>query len=95
MTSAQRAKLRSAAMSIEPTTQIGKNGVTDTLLRQIDEQLAARELIKISVLKCADLSAKDIAEDIAKDSNAQLVQVLGSKITLYRKNVEKNRFEID
>ena len=51
MTSAERAKLRSLAMTIEPTTHIGKNGVGDTLIKQIDEQLESRELIKISVLK--------------------------------------------
>jgi RNA-binding protein len=84
MTSAERAKLRSLAMTIEPTTHIGKNGVGDTLIKQIDEQLESRELIKISVLKNADLSAKEIAEELAVSSKSQVVQVLGSKITLYR-----------
>lgn len=84
MTSAERAKLRSLAMTIEPTTHIGKNGVGDTLIKQIDEQLESRELIKISVLKNADLSAKEIAEELAVLSKSQVVQVLGSKITLYR-----------
>ena len=71
-------------MTIEPTTHIGKNGVGDTLIKQIDEQLESRELIKISVLKNADLSAKEIAEELAVSSKSQVVQVLGSKITLYR-----------
>ena len=84
MTSAERAKMRSSAMTIEPTTHIGKNGVGDTLIKQIDEQLESRELIKISVLKNADLSAKEIAEELAVSSKSQVVQVLGSKITLYR-----------
>ncbi len=84
MTSAERAKLRSLAMTIEPTTHIGKNGVGDTLIKQIDEQLESRELIKVSVLKNADFSAKEIAEEIAVSSKSQVVQVLGSKITLYR-----------
>lgn len=84
MTSAERAKLRSLAMTMEPTTHIGKNGVGDTLIKQIDDQLESRELIKISVLKNADFSAKEIAETLAEQSNSQVVQVLGSKITLYR-----------
>lgn len=84
MTSAERAKLRSLAMTIEPTTHIGKNGVGDTLIKQIDEQLESRELIKVSVLKNADFSAKEIAEELAVSSKSQVVQVLGSKITLYR-----------
>ncbi|MDE6189240.1 MAG: ribosome assembly RNA-binding protein YhbY [Clostridia bacterium] len=94
MTSAERAKLRSAAMNIEPTTHIGKNGITDTLLKQIDEQLTARELIKVAVLRNAEYAAKEIAEDIAEQSGAQLVQVLGSKITIYRKNPQKNTYSI-
>ena len=84
MTSAERAKLRSLAMNIEPTTHIGKNGVGDTLLKQIDEQLDTRELIKIAVLRNADFSAKEIAEELAEKSKSEVVQVLGSKITLYR-----------
>lgn len=84
MTSAERAKLRSLAMNIEPTTHIGKNGISDTLLKQIDEQLDARELIKVAVLRNADFSAKEIAEELAENCKAQVVQVLGSKITLYR-----------
>ena len=84
MTSAERAKLRSLAMNIEPTTHIGKNGVSDMLIKQIDEQLDARELIKIAVLRNADFSAKEVAEELAEQSGSQVVQVLGSKITLYR-----------
>lgn len=84
MTSAERAKLRSLAMNIEPTTHIGKNGIGDALLKQLDEQLETRELIKIAVLRNADFSAKEVAEELALSSNAQVVQVLGSKITLYR-----------
>ena len=84
MTSAERAKLRSLAMNIEPTTHIGKNGIGDALLKQLDEQLETRELIKVAVLRNADFSAKEVAEELALSSNAQVVQVLGSKITLYR-----------
>ena len=84
MTSAERAKLRSLAMNIEPTTHIGKNGIGDALLKQLDEQLETRELIKVAVLRNADFSAKEVAEELARESKAQVVQVLGSKITLYR-----------
>ena len=84
MTSSQRATLRSLAMQMQPTTHIGKNGISDMLIKQIDEQLESRELIKIAVLQNADFSAKEIAEDLAQKSKSQVVQVLGSKITLYR-----------
>ncbi len=84
MNSSERAKLRSLAMNIEPTTHIGKNGISDTLIKQVDEQLETRELVKIAVLRNADVSAKEIAQEIADASAAQVVQVMGSKITLYR-----------
>ncbi|MDE6472046.1 MAG: ribosome assembly RNA-binding protein YhbY [Clostridia bacterium] len=84
MTSSQRASLRSLAMQMQPTTHIGKNGISETLIKQIDEQLESRELIKIAVLKNAEFSAKEIAEELAQSSGAEVVQVLGSKITLYR-----------
>ena len=84
MTSSQRAALRSLAMKMQPTTHIGKNGIGETLIKQIDEQLESRELIKVAVLQNAEFSAKEIAEELAQSANAEVVQVLGSKITLYR-----------
>ena len=84
MNSKERATFRSIAMNMQPTSHIGKNGITETVIQAIDEQLEAKELIKIVVLKNSDFSAKDIAQDIAQDTNSEVVQVLGQKITLYR-----------
>lgn len=84
MTTKERAKLRSIAMTIQPSTHIGKNGVTEEVLIQISEQLQAHELIKINVLKNADFGAKEVAQSIADAVVAQVVQVLGNKITLYK-----------
>ena len=90
MNSKERAKLRSIAMNMQPTSHIGKNGITETVIQAIDEQLEATELIKIVVLKNSDFSAKDIAQDIAQDTNSEVVQVLGQKITLYRYSNKDN-----
>ncbi len=84
MTSKQRAALRGIAMKMDPTAQVGKNGISDTLIKQIDDQLEAREMIKVSVLQNADLDARDVAEELAEATRAEVVQVLGFKITLYR-----------
>ncbi len=84
MTTKERAKLRSIAMTMQPTTHIGKNGLTDEVVIQITEQLQAHELIKINVLKNCDYTAKEIANDIAESAGAEVVQVLGNKITLYK-----------
>ena len=90
MTSKDRAKLRGIAMKMEPTAQVGKNGIIDTLIKQIDEQLEARELIKVSVLQNSELDAKAVANDLAAETGAEVVQVLGFKITLYRVSKKDN-----
>ena len=71
-------------MKLEPSTQVGKNGIGETLIKQVDEQLQSHELIKIAVLKNADVDAKDVAEELAEATSSEVVQVIGSKITLYR-----------
>lgn len=84
MNSNTRAKLRSIAMNVQPSTQVGKNGISDTLIRQIDEQLQSRELVKIAVLKNAEVDAGAVALELAEATSSEVVQVIGSKITLYR-----------
>lgn len=69
---------------MQPTTHIGKNGVTEEVIIQLTEQLQAHELVKINVLKNSDFSAKQIAEAVAESAGAEVVQVLGNKITLYK-----------
>ncbi len=84
MTTKERAKLRSIAMTMQPTTHIGKNGLTEEVVIQIVEQLQAHELVKVNVLKNCDFTAKEIAGDVAEAAGAEIVQVLGGKITLFK-----------
>lgn len=90
MNTSERAKLRSIAMTEKPITQVGKNGVTETILRQVDEQLTARELVKVSVLRNADDDVRTVAEQLASALGAEVVQTLGFKITLYRYSTAKD-----
>ena len=91
MTSKQRAYLKSLAMTMDPISQGGKASVTPELIGALEEAVAARELIKLSVLQnCAD-EPREIAEMIADRTRSQVVQVIGKKIVLYRENKdEKN-----
>lgn len=84
MTSKQRAYLRGLANSINPIFQIGKSGISDNLVKQLDDALESRELIKISVLRNAPDGVRDFAEEIAIATNSIVVQTVGNKITLYR-----------
>ena len=86
MTSKQRAYLKGLAMNLDPIYQVGKASVTPEFIEGIREALEKRELIKISVLKnCAD-DPKELAVLFAERSGAQVVQVIGKKIALYKES---------
>lgn len=86
MTSKQRAYLKGLAMNLDPIYQVGKASVTPEFIEGIREALEKRELIKISVLKnCAD-DPKELAVLIAERSGAQVVQMIGKKIVLYKES---------
>lgn len=89
MTSKQRAYLRSLANNIDAVFQVGKNGISDNFINQINDALEARELIKISVLETAPEEILEIANILANSTRSEIVQTMGSKITLYRAR-EKN-----
>ena len=91
MTTKQRAYLKSLAMTMEPIFQVGKNSITPELVGAVSEALAARELIKISVLKnCAD-DPKELAQILAERTRSQVVQVIGKKIVLYKEGKDKHK----
>lgn len=94
MTSKQRAYLKSIASTISPIFQIGKLGTSENLIKQLDDALEARELIKVSVLETAPVSVKLLGIEIAEKTNSILVQTIGSKIILYRKKKENSKIEL-
>ncbi len=86
ITTKQRAQLRGLANSIDTILQIGKGGISDTLIKQVDDALTARELIKMRVLENAPIFSREAAVELAEKLNADVVQVIGTKFSLYRKN---------
>ena len=94
MTSKQRAYLRGLANKIDAIFQIGKNGINDNLTKQLDDALEARELIKITTLETAPDSAKNLSFEIAERTNSIVVQVIGNKITLFRKKKKDSKIEL-
>ncbi len=94
MTSKQRAYLRGQANTLEAIFQIGKTGLTENLLAQLSDALEARELIKISVLETAPDTAKSLAIDIANSIDTEVIQVIGSKITLFRQKKKDSRYSL-
>lgn len=91
MTSKQRAYLKSLAMKLEPILQLGKNGVTPENTSAVAEALAARELIKISVLQNCLEDPKEMAQVLAERTRSQVVQVIGKKIVLYKEGKDDKK----
>lgn len=90
MTSKERAQLRAKANPLEPVIQIGKEGISDNLLTQIDDTLDARELIKIRVhLETSPETPRQCADRIAAALEAEVIQVIGGIIVLYREADEE------
>ena len=82
----QRAELKALANSLEPVFQVGKGGVNDAQTAQIDDYLRVHELVKIKVLDNSLYTAKEAAVEISEKINAEVVQVIGSKAILYKRN---------
>lgn len=88
LTSKQRAQLRGLANGMQAIFQVGKGGIGDALIKQVDDALEARELIKITVLENAQTTSRAVADEIAAKVKADVVQVIGSKFILYRESKE-------
>lgn len=87
LTSKQRAYLRGLASNIETIVMIGKGGMSDEIITQTREALAARELIKGKVLvETSPISPREAAEELAECINCEVVQVIGSKFVLYKRH---------
>ena len=89
MTGKDRAALRKMANAIEPIFQIGKGDIGDALIESVDQALEKRELIKLSVLETASITAKEASEILAERLRAEPVQCIGRKFVLYRKKTEE------
>ncbi|HBG4727059.1 TPA: YhbY family RNA-binding protein [Clostridioides difficile] len=85
----QRAYLRSLANTLKPTTQIGKEGVTESFLEQLDGMLRTRELVKVTILENAGLDTKETANAVCEALRAEFVQAIGFKFTIYKRNIEE------
>ena len=86
LTGKQRADLRGEAHHLDVLVHVGHQGITDTVIGAIDDALRTKELVKIQLSKNADVKAKDVAHDLAAQVSAEVIQVIGRTVTLYRPN---------
>lgn len=94
ITSKQRATLRSMCNTLPALYQIGKGGVTESVISQFDEALEANELIKASVLETCPTDAKETLSLLCEALDAEPVQAIGRKLCLYRRSKDDPRIEL-
>ena len=88
LTGKQRSYLRGLAQKESPSVQIGKNGITENVVNEVDTLLLHRELVKVNIQESADLDTKETANILAEKLDAEFVQAIGRKFTLYRRAKE-------
>lgn len=94
LTGKQRGYLRGLANTVPPIFQVGKGGVNENMVKQFNDALEARELIKATVLKNSLSETRDICEELAELTNSEVVQVIGSKFVLYRESKNNKVIEL-
>jgi RNA-binding protein len=94
ITSKQRSFLRSLAHELEPTVYIGKSGMTDNIIKEMETGLEYRELVKVKLQEGCELTPKDAANELAELLRAEYVQAIGRKFTLYRVSKDHKKIEL-
>lgn len=94
LNSRQRAQLRSMANDYETILQIGKSGIGENTVKQVNDALEARELIKIRVLETCPQSSREAADLLASETNSEVVRVIGSRFILYRESKDNKTIKL-
>ena len=94
ITSKQRAKLKSIGANTDALYQMGKSEIDENYIIQINTALDAKELIKIKILETALYTAGEAASNLAEKTDSEVVQVIGSKVLLYRKSRKSDKREL-
>ncbi|SDN00800.1 ribosome assembly RNA-binding protein YhbY [Sediminibacillus halophilus] len=91
LTGKQKRYLRSQAHHLNPIFQVGKTGVNENMITQVGEALEKRELIKVSILQNCMEDKGDVAEELAEGTKAEIVQIIGNIIVLYKESEENKQ----
>lgn|SRR5689334_12866688 len=95
LTGKQKRFLRSKAHHVTPVTQVGKGGVTDNMIEQINLALESHELIKVSILQNCEEDKDVVARDLADRAEAELVQLIGKTVVLFKESVDHKRLSLE
>lgn len=93
LTGKQKRLLRSEANQMKPIFQVGKTGINENMIKQINVTIEKRELIKITVLNNCPLNKEEVAKQLSSHTDSEVVQIIGNNIVLYRKSKDNNNVE--
>ena len=94
ITSKQRSFLRSLAHEIEPSVFLGKSGLTQNVIDEIDVNLEKREIVKVKLQEGCELTPKEVADKVGEVLGAEFIQAIGRKFTLYRESEDYKKIEL-
>ena len=94
LTGKQKRFLRAEAHHLDPIFQVGKGGVNDNMIKQIEDALEKRELLKVSVLQNCEEDKETVAKQLAEGTGCEIVQIIGNTIVLYKESREHKRIQL-
>ena len=94
ITSKQRSYLRTISNELQPIFQVGKAGIEENFIKQVEDALESREIIKIKVLNNSGLTAREALDIICEATGAEGIQAIGSKCVVYKRSLKKPKIEL-
>lgn len=94
LTGKQRSYLKGIAHNLDPLFQLGKSGISENFIKQVEEALETKELIKIKILQNCGLEPTETANEIAEEVGAEFVQSIGSKFVIYKESKKNKKIEL-
>jgi len=94
LTGKQKRYLRAQANQLKPIFQVGKDGVNENMVVQINEALEKRELLKVSILQNCEEDRETVADELQSGTDAEVVQIIGNNIVLYKESKNKKRIQL-
>jgi len=94
LTGKQKRFLRAEAHHLDPIFQVGKGGVNENMIKQIEDALEKRELLKVSVLQNCEEDKETVAKQLAEGTGCEIVQIIGNTIVLYKESREHKRIQL-
>lgn len=94
ITSKQRSYLKSLAHELNPTVYIGKQGLTDNIIKELEVGLYTRELVKVKIQEGCELNPKEVASKMVDLLGAEFVQAIGRKFVIYKESKDNKQIEL-